>query len=229
MTKTGWIIFITVVVLGLGALVTWTRIANPPLDVSDVTSTKIIKASEKNGNIADHVSGKADSTVVLIEYGDYQCPGCGGLYPSLKQLTDEYGDRIAFVFRNFPLTSMHPNAKAAAGVAEAAGRQGKYWQMHDRLYEGQSEWSSATAKDRNEIFERYADLVGLDIARFKQDLASSEVAQKINFDQALGKRDGVNATPTLFIGDKKLSDEMVSNIGKGSFDEIKKELDSRLQ
>lgn len=229
MTKTGWIIFITAVVLGLGSLIAWTRIANPPLDVSDVNTSVAVSASEKNGNIGDHVMGNKESKVVLVEYGDFQCPGCAGASPNTQTLMEEYGDKIAFIFRNFPLTSMHPNAKAAAAAAEAAGKQGKYWEMNSHLFQAQAEWRSADAKTRTDIFNGYAASLQLDIAAFKADVASAEVAKKISFDQALGKKDGASATPTFFLNGKVISDETANGIISGDLDAIKKELDALLK
>ncbi|UTX51424.1 thioredoxin domain-containing protein [Candidatus Saccharibacteria bacterium TM7i] len=229
MTKIGWIIFITAVVVGLGSLIAWARISNPPLDVSGIDANVAISASEKNGNIADHVTGKVDSKVVLIEYGDYQCPGCGSAAPYVQQLMEEYNDKIAFIFRNFPLTSIHPNAKAAAATAEAAGLQGKYWEMNHHLYQAQSEWSSASVKDRTNTFNGYASSLGLDLKKFEQDIASAEVAKKINFDQAIGKRESVSATPTFVLNGKKVSEETADGITKGNLDAIKKEIDALLK
>ncbi len=228
MTKTGWIIFITAVVLGLGSLIAYTRISNPPLDVSDVNSAAITSASDKNGNIADHVTGKADSKVVLIEYGDFQCPGCGSAFPNVLTLTEEYNDKIAFVFRNFPLTSMHPNAKAAAAVAEAAGLQGKYWEMNHHLFQTQSEWVNSDVKTRTDTFTRYAESLNLDIAKFNEDIAGKAVTQKISFDQAVGKRDGISATPTFVLNGKIVSDATADGILKGDLTAIKKEIDALL-
>ena len=139
MNKVGWIIFSAAVVLLLGSLVVWTRITNPPIDLSGVENNSIVAASEQNGNIADHTKGSDANKILLVEYGDYQCPSCGGVHPNINALMEEYGDDVTLVFRNFPLTSIHPNARAAGAVAEAAGLQGKFWEMHDMLYERQND------------------------------------------------------------------------------------------
>lgn len=221
MNRTGWIIFSVVVAAVLVGLVVWTRIANPPVDVSGVDNGSVVAASTNNGNIADHVTGKKDSKVLLIEYGDFQCPSCGGAYPSTKKIIEEYGDRIGFVFRNFPLTSMHPNARVAAATAEAAGLQGKYWEMHDMLYEKQNDWSSLSGEKRGDIFDSYAQTLGLDMTKFKADLqgnnenSDQSVNKKISFDQALGKKAGVNATPTFFINGKQMDDATRDAFVKG--------------
>lgn len=228
MTKTGWIIFVTAVVLVLGSLIAWTRIANPPLDVSAVNTSTILVGSDASGTIGDHVMGNKDSKVVLIEYGDFQCPGCAGASPNMKLLMDEYGDKIAFVFRNFPLTTIHPNAKAAAAAAEAAGLQGKYWEMNLNLFQAQAEWKNADPTSRTEIFNKYAEALQLNSDTFKQDLASEKVAKKISFDQALGKKDEVSSTPTFILNGKKISDEAAQGISNSDLTALKKEIDALL-
>ncbi len=226
MNRTGWIIFSVIVVLVLGGLVAWTRIANPPIDLSGVENNSIVAASEQNGNIADHVTGSDAKKVLLVEYGDYQCPSCGGVYPHLNTILEEYGEDITFVFRNFPLTSMHPNARAAAAVAEAAGLQGKYWEMHDMLYEKQNDWSGLDASQRTSVFNGYASSLGLDMAKFETDIASKNVNQKISFDLALGKSVDTSATPTFFLNGEKLDDSTASGIVQGNLDALRAKLDA---
>lgn len=166
---------------------------------------KVLAASEQSGNTADHVFGKRDSKVVLVEYGDFQCPGCRQAFPVLQELSNEYKDEIAFVFRNFPLTSAHPNAKAAAAAAEASALQGKYWEFHDKLYEEQTSWGPLGTSERTDRFVGYARTVGIkDIEKFKADMALDSVSKKISFDMALGRKDGVSATPTIFLNGKKI-------------------------
>jgi len=226
MNRTGWIIFSVIVVLVLGGLVAWTRIANPPIDLSGVENNSIVAASEQNGNIADHVTGSDAKKVLFIEYGDYQCPSCGGAYPHLNTILEEYGEDITFVFRNFPLTSMHPNARAAAAVAEAAGLQGKYWEMHDMLYKKQNDWSGLDASQRTSVFNGYASSLGLDMAKFETDIASKNVNQKISFDLALGKSVDTSATPTFFLNGEKLDDSTASGIVQGNLDALRAKLDA---
>lgn len=229
MTKTSWIIFITVVVLGLGSLIVWTRITNPPLDVSGIDSAVAISASEKNGNIGDHVTGNKESKAVLVEFGDYQCPGCGSAAPNVERFIAEHGDRVGFIFRNLPITSIHPNAKVAAAAAEAAGLQGKFWEMNSHIYKAQGEWSNANTKERTDIFRGYAEALKLDVDKFVADMASAEVAAKIKFDQAIAARDNVTATPTFVLNGKKLSDEATNGLTSGNFDLILKEIDAILK
>jgi len=228
MNKVGWIIFSAVVVLLLGSLIVWTRLNNPSVDVSAINNNSILAATAESGNIADHAKGNTESKVLIVEYGDFQCPSCGRAHPNVETLMDEYGDRVAFVFRNFPLTANHPNAKAAAAAAEAAGLQGKYWEMHNLLFENQNSWSSLTATTRVDAFNGYANQLSLDIEKFKADYAAANVNDKINFDVALGKENGAAATPTFFLNGDKLDEEASGGIVGGDLTAMKKKLDALL-
>lgn len=216
MNKVAWIIFGAVIVLIFGGLIIYSHASNPSIDVSAINTNTIIPASAQNGHIADHVYGDANSKVVFVEYGDFQCPSCGGAYAQVKSATESYKDKVAFIFRNFPLTTLHPNARAAAAAAEAAGLQGKYWEMHNMLYEGQADWESLSGDQRTNIFVSYASQLKLDTAKFKTDIASSTVNSKISFDQAVGNKIGVNATPTFYLDGQKLSDADSGQIVQGS-------------
>lgn len=229
MSKVGWIIFSVIVVAVLGGLIAWARITNPPIDLSGIDNSGVIQGIPQNGNIADHVTGISDSKVVLIEYGDYQCPSCGSAFPNLNTLLEEYGDQITFIFRNFPLTTMHPNARAAAGVAEAAGLQGKFWEMHDLLYGSQNDWSGLDATQRTKMFNTYATSLGLDIDKFNADVAGAEVNKKISFDQALGKSLSVNATPTFYLNGERLDDTTANGIVQSNLTPIREKLDALLK
>ncbi len=201
-----WIIFAAATLGLLTALVLYS--GGSRLDVSKINQNLIQTANSQNGNIGDHVSGKIDSPVTLIEYGDYQCPACGKYYPQIKLVTDEYKDQLQFVFRNFPITTAHANAKAAAGAAEAAGLQGKYWEMHDKIYLAQSNWSELSGSSRTNYFADAAKQLGLDLTKFNADLAgttnSTSINMKIDFDYALGKQAGVDSTPSFFLNGTKL-------------------------
>jgi len=148
---------------------------------------------------------KVSSPVVLEEYGDYQCPPCGMLYPELKKIEDEYGDQLRIVFHHFPLAKMHKNALAAAHAAEAARNQNKFWQMHDRLYRNQKAW--AEEADPRPTFISYAQELGLNIDKFVRDMDSPEVDQRINADIQKGSSLGVTGTPTVFIEGQMLKYE----------------------
>ena len=140
----------------------------------------------------DHVQGPPDAPVTLVEYGDYECPYCGRAYPIVKRVQAELGDQLRFVFRNFPLNTIHEHAGVAAQAAEAASAQGKFWEMHDLLYEHQDELADT---DLN----RYALKLGLEIYRFEADLSGEVYARKVRDDFRGGIRSGVNGTPTFFI------------------------------
>lgn len=151
---------------------------------------------------SNHTLGSGKSGVVLLEYGDYQCPACGQYHPIVKQVVEKYKDEITFQFRNFPLVQIHPNAFAASRAAEAAALQNKFWEMHDLLYENQQAWS--TASNPNPVFETYAQKLNLDVGKFKTDMASSQVSDVINADIAQAQKIGANSTPTFVLNGKKL-------------------------
>lgn len=229
MTKTAWIIFSAVIVIILGGLIFLSRQNSSAIDVSNVDAFSVLAASEQSGNIADRVYNDTVSDVVLVEYGDYQCPGCAAAHPHIKTLLEEYGDRISFVYRNLPLTTIHPNALAAAAVAEAAGQQGKFWEMHDILYEEQTSWQSQDAILRTDTFRGFAARLELDIETFNADLTSAEVASKISFDRALATKVGASSTPTFTLGNELLVDSAATGIIRGDLDEVRALLDERLQ
>lgn len=158
--------------------------------------------SSSTGAATNHTLGKGTSGVTLQEFGDYQCPACAQYHPLLKQIVAKYGDTIKFQFSNFPLTSIHPNAFAAARAAEAAGKQNKFWEMNDALYETQSQWAAST--DATPAFDQFAKQLGLDAAKFKKDYASSAVNSAINADMAKGNELGVTGTPAFFINGKSV-------------------------
>jgi protein-disulfide isomerase len=145
---------------------------------------------------SDHQRGKQDASVRVVEYGDFQCPACAAAYPGVKALSEEYGDRVTFVYRHFPLRQ-HQFAKKAAEAVEAAGAQGKFWEMHDKLYENQQ---NLTESD----LTRYAEELGLDIARFNQELTGSTYAALVEQNLAAGLDAGVGATPTFFVGEQRI-------------------------
>jgi protein-disulfide isomerase len=149
-----------------------------------------------------HIRGGANAKVTLEEFGDFECPPCGALYPLLKLLEAEYGVRLKVIFREFPLVPTHEHALAAARAAEAAGLQGKFWEMHDLLYENQQTWHAAF--DVRPIFEGYAGGIGLDIERYKQDLAGEVVERRIFFDGKRGHSLNVTGTPTVFLNGEEV-------------------------
>ena len=140
----------------------------------------------------DHVQGSENAPVTLVEYGDYACPYCGVAYPIVKSIQRRIGDRLRFVFRNFPLVEAHPNAEHAAEAAEAAGAQGKFWEMHDLLYENQD------ALEPEDLVQ-YARALKLDLKRFVLEMREHVYAERVREDFRSGVRSGVNGTPTFFI------------------------------
>lgn len=206
MNKFTWTIFALISVGFVAFMVILSDKAQ--IDTSNIDVLTIQKAGDQNGRIGDTVFGKADSKVTLIEYGDYQCPGCGDEHYVVKKILEEYKGQIRFVFRNFPLTGIHPNAKAAAGAVEAAGLQGKYWEMHNKIYESQSAWSNLGINERNDMFASYAKALKLDVDKFNSDIASVSVNDKISYDTALGNKAAVKGTPTFYLNDKLIESKI---------------------
>jgi len=144
----------------------------------------------------DHITGNANAAVELVEYGDYQCPHCGHAHPIIKSILQTIGKDIKFVFRNFPLQEMHPDAVTAAVSTEAAALQDKYWEMHDTVFEHQNHLSA------NHLFQ-YAEQTGLGMQQFATDIQKDELLDKVQNDFESGVRSGVNGTPTFFINGVK--------------------------
>lgn len=158
-------------------------------------------SSSGSAQPTSHIQGEGKKKVTFMEYGDYQCPVCGAYYAPVKQVAEKYSQDIYFQFRNLPLTQIHPNAIAAARAAEAAGKQGKYFEMHDILYEQQQSWSSSS--NALTIFQGYAGKLGLDLTKFNSDYSSSAVNDAIQADLTEFKKTGQDqATPTFFINGK---------------------------
>jgi len=151
--------------------------------------------------VTNHVMGKGTSGVTLREFGDYQCPACGAFEPTVQQVVAKYGDKIKFQFSNFPLTSIHQNAFSAARAAEAASKQDKFWEMHNALYETQSQWSAVS--EPYSTFEQFAKQLGLNTATFKKDYGSSAVNDAINADIAAGTKLNITGTPGFVINGTK--------------------------
>ena len=144
----------------------------------------------------DHAQGPSGAPVTLLEYGDYECPYCGRAYPIVKEIQKRLGDRLRFVFRNFPLNNVHAHASVAAQAAEAAAAQGKFWEMHDILYEHQDDLADVD-------LERLAIRVGLELYKFDADLASQRFARRVREDVESGQASGVTGTPTFFINGRR--------------------------
>jgi protein-disulfide isomerase len=147
----------------------------------------------------DHAQGRADAPVTLVKYGDYECPHCGRAYPIVKEVQRRLGSKLRFIFRNFPLSESHPHAEHAAEAAEGAAAHGRFWEMHDMLYENQQ-----ALDDRHLV--GYAKSVGLDAATFEQELRAHAHKARVREDFLSGVRSGVNGTPTFFINGVRYDD-----------------------
>lgn len=169
---------------------------------SDTSNTRF-EGNAREIQSTDKILGSADSPVVLIEYGDFQCPGCGALFPALQQVKQEFSQDLAFIFRHFPLSNIHPNAMAAHRAAEAAAKQGKFWEMHDMLFTRQQQWS--TVSNAPATFAAYAEELGLNMDQYSSDVASQEVFDIISRDLDSGKQVDVTGTPTLLINGERVA------------------------
>ena len=164
-------------------------------------------SSEPTGEVVvtelDHIRGTQGGKVTLVEFGDLQCPACGAYEPLVRQVTKDNAGTLQVVFKHFPLTQIHRNALLAAKASEAAGLQGRFWEMHDMMYDNQSVWSETlTAR---EIFMGYATALGLDMAQFQKDMDSADVEKRILADYKEGTSLGVQGTPTFFVNGKKIN------------------------
>lgn len=151
---------------------------------------------------SNHVRGAGTTGVVLVEYGDFQCPACATYFTAVEEVTKKYGDKITFQFRNFPLRQIHPNAMLAHRSVEAAANQGKFWEMYSSLYSGQDAWSSL--QDPTSVFRSYAEALKLDMTKFDNDVKSQAVNDIINADIAEGQKLDISGTPTFILDGKKI-------------------------
>lgn len=163
------------------------------------------KKSDDSSNVSasEHFRGGDNAKVTLTEYGDFQCPACERYSSVINKVLDHYGDKIKFQFRNYPIVSLHPNSYAASRAAEAAGLQGKYWQMHDALYD-LTNWTSWTqAQNPQTFFDSYAKNLDLDLKKFKSDSKADITNKIVKADMAAGKKLDIQATPTFLINGEK--------------------------
>ena len=192
MNKTGWIIFSAVVVLIFGGM---------------VALNKANQANMPQSNGSNNVYGNVDSKVTLTEFVDFQCEACYAYYPTVKQVKEKYKDTVKFQVRHFPISSSHKFARMAAGYTEGAAKQGKFWEMHDKIFEGQKQWE--VTADPTSIFNGYAEDIGLDMAKLETDRASDEINAIINADLKAVQELGGQGTPTFVLNGKRL--EQVDN------------------
>jgi protein-disulfide isomerase len=173
------------------------------------------KDEQATGQTSNHIYGKADSTVTLVEYGDFECPACKFFYPIVGQVKEKYKDKISFQYKNFPLVQVHRNALAAHRAAEAAGKQNKFFEMYDLLYSNQEDWNGPSQTDpvglqtdaAIRIFESFAEKLNLDMAKYREDVKDASTSGTINADTAEGKdKYAITGTPTFVINGKKIED-----------------------
>lgn len=168
-----------------------------------LATNKTITGGDLSRPVTEGENIKGSGEKVLVEYSDFQCPACAAYAPAVKQLISDLGGEVKVVYRNFPLRQIHANAQMSAQAGEAAALQGKFWEMHDVLFANQKAWEKEA--DPTEIFVSYAGAIGLDIDKFRVDLVSDVVKNKVNADYDSGIESNVNSTPTFFLNGKKIT------------------------
>ncbi len=187
---------VAIATLGSGAMLYRAKLPHPLTIPED-------KSVSREGDAESmHVRGNANAQVTLEEFGDFQCPPCGSISGFLDELVKEYDPHLRIVFRNLPL-EMHQHAREAALAAEAAGLQGRFWEMHDVLYREQATWSKAD--NPRELFDSYAGMIGLNVDQFKKDMEGEKARARVDSDQERANSLGVQMTPTVFINDHQMS------------------------
>lgn len=211
---------IVTIALIVGGVLLMTRGTTSTKDVLDVEilapSNEYVAGGFENG---DYLPGNSSSKVTLVEFGDYQCPACIQYHQLVKRLLTDFSGQINYVFRNYPL-DYHSNALISSYAAEAAGLQGKYWQMHDKIYESVNEWESST--DAKSIFIGYAGVLGLDVKKFTSDIDSNDIKGKVQADTNDGNLVKLDATPTFYLNGVKLDGL------SGNYDSFKSLISSEL-
>jgi protein-disulfide isomerase len=212
--------FVIIAAVLLAALLTvWylTRSTAEPSATTPATNAPPLTGTSPLANTANshepgaeppHTLGSAAAPATLEEFGDFECPPCGLLHPILKTMQGEFGTRLRIIFREFPLVPTHTHALAAARAAEAAGLQGKFWEMHDLIYENQKAWHEAF--DVRPIFEGYATRIGLNLEQFKRDISGEIVEQRIFLDGKRAHSLGVTGTPTVFLNGREVPFESLA-------------------
>jgi protein-disulfide isomerase len=196
-----FLVFVSGLIAGLAVGVTLSNFGLVP-SLRRAPAEKVRETAKASpGAQPPHVRGDAGAPVTLEEFGDFQCPPCAALYPELKKVEAEYGTRLRVIFRHFPLPS-HKHAVEAARASEAAALQGRFWEMHDRLYENQEQWGEAC--DVRQQLAAYARGLGLDAERFARDMDRPEVAERIKLDQQRGESVDVDGTPSIFVNGREL-------------------------
>lgn len=222
----GAIVLAFAVLIGASMLMRGPKILDVKYD--DYNVFDVIPADEYSGNIAEHVVGDPDAPIKIFEYADYQCEGCAAHNPYLNKLVEEYDGKVAVVYRGY-LLSYHQNATAAASAATAAGLQGYWKEYKDMLFTNQDDWYSSTASQRQQQFEDYFVKVTNgegDLAKFRKDMSSQEVAQKIAFDKGLAEYIGLEWTPLMYINDTRIER---SEMGANFLDNMRAKIDEKIK
>lgn len=170
---------------------------NSNLNIGDSSQIDLQKDVDFKFNVSNPSKGPDDARVVIVEFGDFQCPACGTVYPVIKEVMRKYGDRVKFVYRDFPVVNTHPQALTAAMAGQCANEQGKFWEMHDKLFENQGNLGTADLK-------KYAVQIGLNSLQFGDCFDSNKYLSKIEQDFKAGIEMGVDATPTFFVNGRSV-------------------------
>lgn len=200
-----WKIVALIAVLALGGAIYYSKQAAEKANEGVVINT--------------HVKGNPEAKVELIEYSDFQCPACGQFYPYVKEIIEDYGSDIRFEYRHFPLITVHPSAVPAARAAEAADQQGKFWEMHDKLFENQSVWSKSS--NPSSLFNQYAEELGLNMDQFKRQQNAAMIADAIDKSFQDARSRGFSGTPTFLLNGEKMQFE--------TFEEFRSAIDAAVK
>ena len=224
------ILVVLVAILVIGGII-WAGISKKAseTDYSKYDINTVIGANEDNGNIGDHIKGNPDAPVKIFEYADYQCSACATINPRVNKILEEYGDKLAIVYRNF-LLSYHQNGTAAASAAEAAGLQGYWKEYADKLFTNQSVWANASGDSRTDIFLdlfRSVTNGAGDEAKFIADMKSEEVKKKLSFDAGISKNLDIPGTPSFFIDGERIDFSNAKN-ADGYLDIFREKIDAKL-
>jgi len=185
-----------ILIVAIAAIGAWQMATGSPTTKPSMSGKMSEMVSE-----SDWTKGAKDSKVTLVEYSDFECPACGYFFPIAEEVTTKYKDKISFTYRHFPLIQ-HKYALDAAYASEAAGKQGKFWEMYKKIFESQGEWSGIS--NAKEIFEGFAKELGLDMEQFKKDRDSKEARDAVDHDKETGVRAGVNGTPSFYLNGEKI-------------------------
>lgn len=235
-SKSGFSVFgVVAAVLALAVLVglaAWSLMDKKANEVnySNYDFNNIISGNEDNGGIGDHVKGDKNAPVVIVEYADFQCPGCASVNPRVNKLVEEYDGKLAVVYRNY-LLSYHQNGTAAASAAEAAGLQGYWKEYADMLFANQSNWEDIEADEREATFSSLFEAVSNgqgDIDKFKADMKSKEVSKKISFDMGIGKKVDLPGTPAFYL-DGEYIDLSGGKTEEDFYNTMRKKIDAKLK